>query len=198
MIEINLLQQKKQKSPGIFGIELTHLPIKKILAAFLLYLIVDYMAEEYTREELKKREDYVAKMRQESLEVSKEMRKNQKMKEELEQFNQQIEGIRKKSVLVDELIKKVANPKEILERLARNMNEDVWFDELMLNDKRELQISGEALAYKSIGDFLKLANASLFFGKSLRLTTSSTKFDKETNKRLEAFVITGKVSTYKP
>ena len=47
-------------------------------------------------------------------------------------------------------------------------------NELLINDKNEIEISGGSETYKSIGSFIVRVNESSFFGKSLILADSKT------------------------
>ena len=76
----------------------------------------------------------------------------------------------------------------------------MWFEKITLGDNRQITISGRAEAYKSIGDFLTLANDSAFFGKSLTLASSATMDEMlyGKRKRVEVYEIKGTIETFDP
>ncbi|KKQ78894.1 MAG: hypothetical protein UT01_C0057G0007 [Candidatus Daviesbacteria bacterium GW2011_GWA1_38_7] len=115
-------------------------------------------------------------------------------------FNNQVAKLKERSTQVEQIIKQRTNPNKILERVARNIPEDMWLTELFVDGDRKVSIHGMSTSYKSIGNFIILLNESLFFGKSLTLSDSKTEEDKDegAGKRIEVFTIQGRVESYDP
>ena len=54
MIKLNLIQQKKQSGGSlIFGVDPSKLPVRKIIAAGILFFVVDYIGSEWVASEIK-------------------------------------------------------------------------------------------------------------------------------------------------
>ena len=197
MIKINLLEQKKApKLPMILGVDLTKISYRTLLGAIAFYFIAQMITSSIFTEELDLLKNKVSVRQNKLKKINKEIKANKKLKDQLENFKAQIAKINERAELVNKLLKEKGNPIHLLERLARNVPEDLWFDNLKISSSKEISIHGSALKYKSIGDFLRLANKSLFFGKTLFLEKSETKIDKKTKKRIESF--RGKIVTYEP
>lgn len=199
MIKLNLIQQKKQAvvSP-IFGIDVSKLPVRKIIVAGIFFFVVDYVAQEWVFEELEIVKSEREQLRNRANDLSRKIRKHRKEKDELDMFNKQISTLKRKAIMVDKLLKKTVSLRAPLERIALNIKDDMWLNKLSITSKRELLIEGVSLSYKSIGDFINIANNSLFFDKSLKLKSSSTEVDKDSSKRVEKFEIQGKIINYRP
>jgi len=207
MIEINLIEQKKHfKLPTVLGIDFAELNIKYLVVAVIIMYLPDLFLPDFYAEQLSVVNNNLNNINQKISKINKEIRSNDDVKKKLESFNQQVEKLKKRSQQVDQIIKTRTNPKKILERLARDIPEDVWLDRIEIKQDKSIIIEGGATSYKSIGNFISLANESTFFGKSLTLAKSSTKKLDETKTkektndqaRIEAFTIEGKIETYDP
>lgn len=201
MIEINLLEKKKSfKAPVVLGIDFAKLPWKSCIASYLIITYpMDYIKEAFKEMQSEKNQEVIA-LRNRLGKLKRELRKNRGVKEQLQAFNKQIEKLKKRSDQVDKIIGLKTNPRYLLEKVARSTPEDLWFDELVINDKDELMIKGASESYASIGVFIAKANDSGYFGKSLQLKDSKTEEIKERNitLRQESFTVQGKVSVYDP
>ena len=201
MIEINLLEKKKAfKAPVILGVDTAKLPWRMIIVASLLAKFpVDYY-KEYTVEIENAKQQEVKELNKKLSKLRSELRKNKGIKEQLEAFNQQIERLKERSNQVDKIIKLKTNPKHLLEKMARSAPEDLWFNELKIDDSDKLSVKGGAESYTSIGEFLLSMNDSPIFGGSLQLKDSKT--EEETQDgisfREESFLIEGDIKLYDP
>ncbi|OFZ14348.1 MAG: hypothetical protein A2X86_05750 [Bdellovibrionales bacterium GWA2_49_15] len=201
MIEINLLEQKKPfKLPVIMGVDLAAVNYKAILLAFLLSYVPDWFLYPVWEEELQSvaKEKEILNEKLQKLEA--DVRGNDVVKKQLDLFNNQVAKLKERSTQVEQIIKQRTNPNKILERVARNIPEDMWLTELFVDGDRKVSIHGMSTSYKSIGNFIILLNESLFFGKSLTLSDSKTEEDKDegAGKRIEVFTIQGRVESYDP
>lgn len=201
MIEINLLEQKKQfKMPPVLGIDFSAINIKMLIFAIAFayvpeIFIVNYFQEENVKfdEELKKEKLVLSKLR-------KDLRGNEKIKDQLQAFSRQIVKLKKRSEQVDSIIKQKTNPKKILEKIARSTPEELWFNNLVIGEDKSFLIEGGANSYKSIGNFISVANNAVFFGASLKMADSKTETEKVGNRetRIETFSIKGTILTFDP
>lgn len=201
MIEINLLEKKKSfKAPVVLGIDFAKLPWKSMIASYFIATYpLEYIQEAFKEMQAEKNQE-VIQLRNRLGKLKRELRKSRGVKEQLQAFNRQIEKLKERSEQVDKIISLKTNPRYLLEKVARSTPEDLWFDELEINDKDEITIQGASESYKSIGVFIAKANDSAYFGKSLQLKDSKTEEIKERNitLRQENFTVQGKVSVYDP
>lgn len=202
MIEINLLEKKKSfKAPVVLGVDVGKLPwIPIIISLVLAEYPLEFLKEEFQKEQEAKNQE-VALVRNQLNKLKADLRKNQGVKDQLSAFNRQIEKLKERSEQVDKIIKQRTNPRYLLEKIARSTPDDLWFDQLLINDKDEITITGGSYSYTSIGDFIIDANNSPYFGKTLVLKESKTEESQENGvptRRQETFVISGNISVYDP
>jgi len=199
MIEINLIQQKKPfKLPVILGIDLALINIKAVVVVFILYKVsFSYLTASW-KKQYEQEEIQVKKLQQKLQGLKKETRGNESIKAMLDAFDKQVESLKERSVQVEKVINLKNNPKMLLERLARDIPEDVWFESIKLTPDNKISVDGRSGSYKSIGSFITNANDSAFFGKTLGLISSDTKQEKFDGQqvRIESFKVEGKVIDY--
>jgi len=201
MIEINLIEQKKPfKLPTVAGVDLSKVNFKIIAIAYLLTYIPDYTIYTSWQEELVSIDQEKEVLRAKLSKLEEEVRGNDIVKKQLEQFNNQVSKLKERSSQVEQIIKARTNPNKILERVARNIPEDMWLQEISIDNEKKITIQGFSTSYKSIGNFIILLNESLFFGKSLTLADSKTNEDGDAGagKRVEVFTIQGRVDSFDP
>ena len=199
MFKINLIEKKEKfKMPVIFGIDFAAinwplLIIILIIGNFLPSLIL-YPLWESSNDEINKQ---IKLLNAKHRKVSKEVKSQQSVQGEAQDYQRQIKLLEEKTIFVQKIIEQKVNPKNLLERIARTMPEDLWLKELIITKDKMVFINGESLSYKSIGSFLSLANESVFFQGSLKFKDSKTVVAKEKNKkRIESFKIEGAIKRY--
>jgi Tfp pilus assembly protein PilN len=201
MIEINLLEKKRSlKVPVVLGVDLAEINWKPLIFTFLIMYFVPPLVEDFWTEERALVQSQVDDLDKKVKDLRKDLKKNRNIKDKLVAFNKQIAKLKERSQFVDKIIRTRTNPRHILEKIARSAPENVWLEELNINEKKEITINGGSTDYKSIGDFIVEANESPFFNKSLQLGDSKTiKEEKQgVEIRVETFSIKGTISVYDP
>lgn len=201
MIEINLLaQRKKRRAAAVMGLDLSAINIKMVVVAVIIYFAQDMAIPPYYQGIEDEVQQQINTTQSELSALKQELRQHAKVKERLQAYERRVKELKKRSEFVDQIIKSRTNPKKLLEKIARSVPDDMWFEKVILGDDRQISISGRAEAYKSIGDFLTMANDSAFFGKSLTLASSATMdevlYGKK--KRVEVYEIKGTIETFDP
>jgi Tfp pilus assembly protein PilN len=199
MIKINLVAPRKVKAQGaLTGINFAMIKWKWAVSFLVVYLASSYyMAQDWeskkqaVNQEMSGYDTQIKKL-------DKEIASNKDVKEMLKMFEDQVEKLRSRADTVQEIIKAKINPEKVLERLARDIPEDVWLNEMVINPDKTISMKGAALTYKDIGEFLVRANESRFFNKSLQLKNSSTEevSVRSYKRRVEQFEVSGLVSTF--
>lgn len=201
MIEINLLEQKKAfKVPSVMGIDFTDINLKMLGFAILYAYIPEIFVEKYYASEIKDLDAAIAVETKIARKLKKELKGSRQVQEKLKAFNLQVKKLRERSNLVDKIFKEKTNPKKVLEKVARSVPEDLWFDSLAINEDKSVDIKGAANSYKSIGNFITSANDSAYFGSSLMMADSKTAAEKNglRETRIETFEIKGRIITFDP
>ena len=196
MIKINLLEQKKPfKLPTVLGADLSKVNLKAIIVA----IVVSYMPsliiyDDWVNAE-KELDEKISKLREEGRALNKEVRANKDVEKKLTAFNKQVEDLKERSRRVEQIIQQKTNPKDALERLSRDIEDDMWFTKLVLTKENDILIDGISYSFKSISNFLLKANESRFFGKTLEVVESKTLIETYRGKkrRVESFKIKGKI-----
>ncbi len=201
MIEINLIAKKKSfKAPVVLGIDLAEVPWIKLIVSYIIYSNGPAYISDIWKQERESVQARVGALKKENKKLLADLKKNQNVEELLLAFNRQIRKLEERSKYVDKIIKDRTNPHMLLEKVARSTPDEVWFDELVINEKKEIIISGGSNNYKSIGDFLVEVNDSPFFKNSLQLKDSKTITENQQgiDIRVESFRVTGKIEIFDP
>ena len=186
--------------PPVLGIDFNTINFKMLFVAILFAYIPEIFLEKHFEDENKKLAEELKTVNTTLTKLRKDLKGNGKIKDQLLAFGRQVEKLKKRSEQVDKIIKQKTNPKKILEKVARSVPEDLWFTKMSIGEDKSFSIQGGANSYKSIGNFISLANNAVFFGASLTMADSKTETEKNGSRetRIETFTIKGKVLTFDP
>lgn len=201
MIEINLIPKGKTfKTPTVLGIDIGKLPWKKIIIFYLLYAYLPGLMESRWEEERSPLSKSINKLKNKERKIASFFKKHEGVEELLGIFQRQIKKLEERSKYVDQILKERTNPYLFLKEVAKLIPQEVWFDKLEINEKREILINGGSHNYKSIGDFLAKINNSPFLKEGLQLKDSKTVVEKQQDveARTESFTIQGKIDVFDP
>ena len=194
MIKLNLIQKKRKASAvSVFGIQFSDFNIKWLIFALLIFY-GSGLYDDFLKEEIEKVNAVVQKRTSQELKIRKELRKNRNIKDKLKAYNEKIIELKKRQELVQGIIQLRTNPKNLLERIAVSIPNDVWLDSLLVSENKKIKLKGKSYSYKSIGSFINSTNESVFFNNSMKLISADTK--KLGDERTEIFEIEGNVVSY--
>ncbi len=85
-----------------------------------------------------------------------------------------------------------------LERVAKDIPSDLWLVSLSLSDSSNFSMTGFSYSFRSISNFISLANDSKFFNRSLGVSDSKTLVEtyKGEKRRVESFAIVGRMNVF--
>lgn len=201
MIKINLIEQKKKfKAPVVLGIDLSKLPWKKLIIAYLVATYPVSFLNDYLQEDLSKDEEELSALNKKYQTLRREVKKQSNIKGQLLAFNEQIEKLKTRTEQVDKIIKVKTNPRYVLEKIARTTPDNVWFNSLEIDSEGTITITGGTDSYTSIGEFIVNLNDSPYFARTLQLSDSKTEEEdyQGTKYRVEKFTIKGHIDVYDP
>ncbi len=185
--------------PVVLGVDLAKINYKKIIIAIVISYLPEYLYYPTMVDEVTAKNAEIESLKQELAKIQADIKGNEAVKNQLEAFNKQVERLKERSEQVEKIIKTRTNPRKIMERIARNMPEDMWLKTLEISKDKKMTMDGLSSSYKSIGNFIVLLNESSFFGKSVTLADSKTEEDAaQKTRRLEFFKIVGTVDSYDP
>ena len=199
MIEVNLIERKKGGKPVVvLGVDVRTINFKMLFVAILIYYVPKNVMQGQWADELAGVDRQIAKLDADSKAIQEDLKSFEGVKAELEAYNKQIEKLRERSVQVDRILKEKTSPKRLLERMARLSPQDLWFNELVIQEDRTFSLRGGADSYKSIGDLIVAMNETPFFKNTLNLVKSETMNEVEGGReiRTESFEIGGKVESF--
>lgn len=182
------------------GMDLTQVNLKMMGFAILFAYIPEIFIQDYFKETLQELDQQIEAKNKIVSKYRKELRGSKAVQEKLKAFNRQVKKLKERTQLVDKIFKEKTNPKKVLEKIAKSVPEDLWFDTLSIKEDKSVQIKGAANSYKSIGNFISVANDSPYFSSTLMMADSKTATEtvgsRET--RIETFEIKGKVMNFDP
>jgi Tfp pilus assembly protein PilN len=168
VIELNLLERKQSlKIPVIMGIDIKKISLPKMIIAILIYNIAPYYLVQYYQNALKDEEVVTEKLRKQNSKLELDIKSRGDGKKELESYTEQIQKSKLRSTQIDEILKTRSNPKKIMEVIARSIPEEVSFDNLNIDMDDNINISGESLDSRSVGNFISAINDTPYFGGSI-------------------------------
>jgi hypothetical protein len=199
MIELNLLEKKQPvKLPSVLGIDLNNLNFKMIGVAFFIYYVPGIFINGHFADDLKVEQETLDQVKIELDKIQSENSKNTNIKSQLDAYNQQVEKLKARSAQVDEILKIRTNPKKVLEKIARSIPEDLWFDQLKITDAKDVIITGGSYTPRSIGEFITVINDSPFFSNSITPVKQENKQEPLDGivTSFESFELKGKIKNY--
>lgn len=180
MIELNLLERKAPlKLPSILGVDLNTLNFKFLFIAVIIYYIPGMYLESYLSKDIEELNVQIATISTQEQQLSSELGTKGDIRAQLDAYNNQVEKLKARSVSVDNILKERTNPRSVLEKIARSMSDEIWFDTLSINENKELSIVGGAYtpqgvaSYRVIGQFVNLLNDSPFFNGTVTISSQN-------------------------
>lgn len=180
MIELNLLERKAPlKLPVVLGVDLNTLNFRLLGLAFAIYYLPGMYFESAWDEEIVTLQSEVQTLTQQDQKLQEDLGDKGDIREQLDAYNKQVEKLKERSLQVDKILKERTNPRAVLEKVARSMSDEIWFDNLSLTSNRELIIGGGVYvaqggaSYRVIGQFVNLLNDSPFFNGTVTISSQN-------------------------
>ena len=196
MIEINLLEQKKPfKLPVTLGVDLATINYKMLILTFLLSYVPGWFLYSDWGAELQEEKAVISGLKAKERALRKKLTGQKDITAKLKAYNKQIEVLKKRSEQVESIIQKRSDIKSPLERLSRDIPNDMWFTGLTI-EKNNITIEGSSYSFKSISSLVNKLNSSVFYNRSMEVVDSKTGvvrfFGK--NYKIENFKLKGNVN----
>jgi Tfp pilus assembly protein PilN len=119
--------------------------------------------------------------------LKRQVSKSQDLEKQIRELKAQEESLGKKLTAVKQAISEKRNPANILLYLAKNVPDELWIKELVV-DQEKMVIKGDALSYASIGNFVNSLRSSVFIRDANIISTSSIVRDQD-KRRIETFEV---------
>lgn len=199
MIELNLLEKKQPfVLPTVLGMDLNQLNFKMLAVSLVLYYMPEFGVDQIFAEKKATAEASLEQLSVQNNKLTLNIKKDANIKSQVDAYKSQVSRLQSRSSQVDEILKNRTNPKKILEKIARSIPEDLWFDVMTINDKNEIIINGGSYSPRAIGEFITTINDSPYFGGSVtpvRQENRKESLDGITTS-FEKFELRGKITNY--
>ena len=199
MIELNLLEKKQPfVLPSILGMDFNVINFKMMAVALVLYYAPDIVVGQMYNSKMEETQAVLDQLASQNTKLQAEIGKDADIKSQLEAYKIQVNKLQSRSAQVDEILKTRTNPKKILEKVARSIPEDVWFNEMSINDKNEISIVGGSYTPRGVGEFIAVINDSPYFGGSITPAKQENKKEMLDGvmSSFEQFELKGKIINY--
>jgi Tfp pilus assembly protein PilN len=199
MIELNLLEKKQPVVlPTILGIDLNNLNLKMLGVALVIYYLPSVIVSSVYSERTTQAEEALQTLTSQATKIKAELDKDANIKSQVDAYKLQVSKLQSRSTQVDEILKTRTNPKKILEKVARSIPEDVWFNRMSINEKNEISIEGGSYTPRAVGEFITNINDSPYFGGSVTPVRQENRKDNldGVSTNYEVFELKGKIINY--
>ncbi|MEA9354660.1 PilN domain-containing protein [Bacteriovorax sp. PP10] len=199
MIELNLLEKKQPVVlPTILGIDLNNLNLKMLGVALVIYYLPSVIVSSVYSERTTQAEEALQTLTSQATKIKAALDKDANIKSQVDAYKLQVSKLQSRSTQVDEILKTRTNPKKILEKVARSIPEDVWFNRMSINEKNEISIEGGSYTPRAVGEFITNINDSPYFGGSVTPVRQENRKDNldGVSTNYEVFELKGKIINY--
>jgi Tfp pilus assembly protein PilN len=188
MIKINLSAAQKQVDiSNLGGFDFTKLKIKAVLLACILIYVPDLLIAPTWEDDYNNRSQELSTLQSKSMSLKRKVSQSSTFEKQIRELKAQEENLGKKLTAVKQAISQKRNPANLLLYLSKNMPQDLWIKELVI-DGETMLIKGDALSYNSVGNFVNNLRSSIFIkDSSIKGTTSAVR--PSDKRRIESFEI---------
>ena len=168
MIELNLLEKKQPLVlPTVVGIDLNNLKFKMLTIAFVIYYLPSTVVSSMYDDKQIEAQKILEDLSKQSDKLTRSLNKDADVKSQVDAYKMQVTKLQQRSTQVDEILKKRSNPKKVLEKIARSIPEEVWFNSMVITDNNDVTIQGGSYNPRGIGEFITNINDSPYFGGTI-------------------------------
>ena len=199
MIKVNLAEIRKSGGKVvILGVDVSKINVRSLILAAIVYMLPAYLIYPEWEGQLGGMGGEAKELLAENNKLKAELFKNKDSEKKLIAFNKQIADLKVRSQRIKQILKIRTNPFEALERISRDLPDDMWLTNLNVTKGTMFEVEGLSYSFKSISSFLTLSNDSRFFNRSLEIVDSKTLVEKAKDKqrRVESFKIKGKFTYF--
>jgi Tfp pilus assembly protein PilN len=199
MIELNLLEKKQPVVlPTVLGIDLNNLNLKMLGVAVAIYYLPSIVVTSVYTDRTTQAEETLQVLSTQNNKIKSALEKDANIKSQVDAYKTQVNKLQNRSKQVDEILKNRTNPKKILEKVARSIPEDVWFNKMSINEKNEISIEGGSYTPRAVGEFITNINDSPYFGGSVTPVRQENKKENldGVSTNYETFELKGRIINY--
>lgn len=189
MIEINLSPSRQSGSiTQVAGIDLSHINVKMMLIAIIIWLFPGGYIEDYYNEKIQINNKISQKLNKENRQLGVKVRSMSNIQKQVDALAAQEKKLAKKLEAVKAIIAKRSNPFKVLDYISTNLPTDVWLTGIELTGKN-LVIRGFSKDWKNLGTFLENLKNSIFFSQNISYSRPQGVPGEYQGQRVEVFEI---------
>jgi Tfp pilus assembly protein PilN len=186
MIKINLSPAQKQLDFSNFGgLDFTRVKIVPVFVAIVALYLPDFILVPMWEEDRNAKSQEISEKKGELGKLRSQVNQSAVLEKQIRELKIQEENLRKKLTAVKQAISEKKNPSNLLLYIAKNIPPELWIKELTI-DGDSMLISGEALNYTSVGNFLNNLKSSVFI-KDSNIINSASEVRESDKRRVETF-----------
>jgi Tfp pilus assembly protein PilN len=193
MIKINLKVGQKRAIPVVLGVPVNVINAPAIIIVLIFVFFSNSIAEEWLAGKNENITNKLRKINKINGKLKKRVRKEGNIQKKIEELETEKQKFKKRFDVVKEIIKRKKNPMNIMLYISKNIPEDVWLKELIVEDDT-ITISGETNSYPSISTLIASLERATFFDKNIELLKAGTLTDKDGRK--DTFSLKAKIRKY--
>ena len=195
MIKINLTAAKKQVDiSNLGGFDFTQLKIKAVIIACVVIYLPDFFIQPIWEDEYNVRTQEFSTLQGQSSSLKRKVSQSSTYEKQIRELKAQEENLGKKLTAVKQAISLKRNPANLLLYISKNMPEDLWIKELLIEGET-MTVKGEALNYTSVGNFVNNLRSSIFIrDANIKSTTSNVR--ESDKRRIETFEISFAIARF--
>jgi Tfp pilus assembly protein PilN len=195
MIKINLTAAQKQVDiSNLGGFDFTKLKIKAVIIACVVIYLPDILLQPVWEDEYNGRTQEFSTLQGQSSSLKRKVSQSSTYEKQIRELKAQEENLGKKLTAVKQAISLKRNPANLLLYISKNMPEDLWIKELLIEGET-MTVKGEALNYTSVGNFVNNLRSSVFIrDANIRGTTSNVR--ESDKRRIETFEISFAIARF--
>jgi Tfp pilus assembly protein PilN len=195
MIKVNLYPGKKPVNlTKIYGFDLLKIKwIPLFVGILLIYMPESFVLEYYTgaAQDITKEQE---RLDNEAKELEQKVEESKKIQQQVDALKEQEGKLAAKLGLIKNIFDERKNPFNLLIYIAKNIPDDVWLDELIL-DQDNLEVKGQSYNYKSIGLFIENLKSSVFLKSDISFSQPANTTN-DSNEKIEKFIIKSKIGKF--
>lgn len=186
MIKINLSPAQKQVDlSNVGGLDFTRIKIVPVFIAIVILYLPDLVLVPMWEEDRNVKSQEISAKRGELGKLRSQVNQSAVLEKQIRELKIQEENLRKKLTAVKQAISEKKNPSNLLLYIAKNIPPELWIKDLTIEGDTML-ISGEALNYTSVGNFLNNLKSSIFI-KDSNIINSASVVREPDKRRVETF-----------
>ncbi len=197
MIEVNLSPKVSEGSlTKLGGINLSLINVKLLVIGIVLVYAIEPLVGSIYDDQIVTKENQTVSLNKQIRKLRGEISSKNAIKERVEKLKDTERQLRSKITIVKQIVDKRQNPYLVLKYIAENTPEEVWVEDLEIED-RKVTIIGYSKSWKKIGEFIENLKSSIFFDGNVNFSKPEGLKNTFNSNRVETYKIITNIVAFK-